>query len=188
MPTEFLSGTDWQSSSGPVLSRGLHIDDIWPIGAAENKDEAFEGMHPFVACGVQGDRPHNAVGVVLTYDDVSKRVQVNLAPGYIAKQYVCNITTYGGQVATGWAASLHVGSPVYIDDSAEVSLGCTLSCAPANFAAALNPLAGFVWPCQDELPDTYIGGGRTDPFPMSFALANNEAWLTVCVMLWPDAY
>jgi len=188
MLNEFISGSDWQSTSGRYVPFEADLDDVWPVGSAQNKDEAFAGMHPILAIGSPSFRPLNVTGVVVTYDPATGRVLMNIAPGAIVKQYVCNITGYSGGVANAWASSLVVGQPVYVDDSVEVGLGCTLSCSNTNSAGAVNPLAGYVVACQNELSDAGIGGGNTDPFPKAFATNTDEAWLTVCVMLWPDAH
>ncbi len=188
MPNEFYSGSDYESTSKPDVPVEVHVNYIWPVGAGQNKDEAFEGMHPIVAIGSPTTRPVNMCGVVVTYEAETGRVRLNVAQGAIVKQYVCNISGYTQGAASSWVANLNPGDPVWIDDSVEVGAGCTLSRSSTNSAGQTNPMAGFVMPCQDQLPDVGIGGGRTDPFPIAFATDTDEAWLTVCVMLTPDSY
>jgi len=188
MPDEFLTGSDWQGRSGPYQNVNVIEADLWPVGAADGRDELEDGHHMFFAIGPVANRALNIVGVSVSYNDDADRCVMNVAPSFIAKAYVCNITGYAGAVANAWAAALNFGDPVYIDDSAEVGLGCTLSRAGSNSAAATNPKAGYVWRAADEEPDTGIGGGNTDPYPKSFSTATDEAWLLVDVMLWPDAY
>ncbi len=188
MPTVFYSNSDWEGRSEPYQDVNVQLDDIWPCGAADGRDELEDGMHMFFAVGAKANRPLNVVGVSVTYNDAAERVVLNVADSFVAKAYVCNITGYGGGVANAWAATLAFGDPVYIDDSAEVGLGCTLSRSNQNSAGAINPRAGYVWRMPDEEPDAGVGGGNTDPFPKAFASASDEAWLLVGVMLRSDVY
>jgi len=183
--TEFYASVDYECSSEPLLVRKAVTADLWPEAGA--KDTLGAGDHPFLAFGRVADRPFNAVGFVITYDAATDQAMLNVAPGAIAKAYVCNIDGYSGGVANSWDATLDNYEPVWIDDSAEIAAGCTLSRSPLNSADAENPLAGFVWPDQDEFDDSGVGGVNGDPFPQSFSSSSDEAYLTVCVMLWPSS-
>lgn len=186
--TVFYTGTDWQGSSEPYINRNVIEADLWPVGAADGRDELEAGHHMFFAIGPVAARPRNLVGVSVTYDDAADRAVMNIAPGFVAKAYVCNITTYAQGVASAWATTLRFGEPVWIDDSAEVGLGCTLSLAGSNSAGSTNPKAGYVWRMQDEEPSTGVGGTNTDPFPKSFSTNTDEAWLLVDVLLCADPF
>ena len=184
MPALFYTGTDYECSSGPYVNRKAVTADLWPEGGGQAT--LLEGDHPFLAFGRVADRPNNVVGVVITYNTATDQAVLNVAPGFIAKSEVCNISGYSGAVANAWAAALDNYEPVWIDDSTEVGPGATLSRSAANSAGALNPMAGMVWPDQDEFDDSGVGGVDGDPFPVSFSTSSDEAWLTVCVMLWPN--
>ena len=188
MPDVFYTGTDWEGSSEPYINRNVIEADLWPVGAADGRDELEAGMHMAFAIGPVASRPHNLIGVSVTYDEDADRVIMNIARGFIFKAYVCNITTYAQGAASAWAATLLFGEPVYLDDSAEVGLGCNLSLAAANSAAATNPKVGYVWRAQTEEPDTGVGGTNTDPYPKTFASSTDEAWLLVDVLLDSDVY
>ena len=54
-----------------------------------------------------------------------------------------------------------IGQPVYVDDSADLGAGCTLSMSTTNHAGTANPLAGYLMYCQDEYVDELIGGGTS---------------------------
>ena len=147
--TEFYGETDWQASSGPILSRQfawlngaegvLGVGDIWPVGQVScsdvttDKDDLADGLHPFVAIGSpivltdrHDQRPHNLVGVVISYNATAGLVQINLAPGFCALAYVCNILDYSGHnTPSAWDAALMPGEPVFIDDSPNLAAGCT---------------------------------------------------------------
>ena len=186
MTTEFYTGSDWEQSSGPLLSRNVINADLWPEGAP--KDVLENGMHQAFAIGPIANKPHNPVGVTVTVDAVADRIVMNMAPGFIFRAYVCNITTYAQGAASAWAAALNFGDPVYVDDSDDLAAGVTLSRAPLNEDGTANPQAGWVWRCQDEEPSSGIGGANTDPFPKSFTSGSATYYLLVCVMLWPDLY
>ena len=205
--TEFYGETDWQATSGPVLSRQfawvngaagvLGVGDIWPVGqnacsdGIEDKDDLEDGLHPFVAIGLKAQRPHNLVGVVMTYNATAGLAQINMAPGFAALAYVCNIDTYGGGQpghASGWDDVLIPGEPVYIDDSHEIAAGCTLSRSAANDFAAGNPLAGYLFYAQDDYADFGIGGPNlVDDWPKAMSNIATE-YVLVPVLLWPDAF
>jgi hypothetical protein len=188
MPDEFYMGTDWQCESDPYLTRKFDLDECWPEGTAASKDDLVDGMHPFFAVGDKANRPHNQVGVVVGYNSSTDIVVMNVAPGFVAKAYVANVLTYAQGAPATYDAALAAGDPVYVDDSTDLAAGVTLSRSPANEAAALNPLAGFVYRAQDEWDDSGVGGGNSDAFPMSFEHDDALAYLEVCVMLWPDLF
>lgn len=186
--TEFLSGSDWQVSSDPVLYRTAHIDDVWPEGTGASKDDLAPGHHPIFAIGGKTQRPLNVVGVVTTYDTLTDLVVLNVAPGAIVQAYIANVTTYAQGAPSAWSATLDKHVPVYVDDSTDLAAGVTLSLAAANEAAALNPKAGYTWPDQDEWDDSGVGGGNSDPYPKAFTSGSATYYLQSPVMLWPDAY
>jgi hypothetical protein len=110
------------------------------------------------------------------------RVTVNIADGAIVRQYVSNILTYSGGSAYTFETAPVVGQPVYVDDSADLSNGVTLSMSPLNSAGLKNPMAGVLWYCQDEIADGQVGGSRsTATFDTS--LPNSETEQIYCVLL-----
>jgi len=186
MPDTFLSAIDWQCSSEPEISRNVHGDDLWPVGG--NFDTLTDGEHPFLAVGRVATRPHNVVGVVVTYDSANDVVVMNVAPGYVAKAYVSNVTGYSGEATpNNWAATIDIGTPVYVDDDAYVAgAGVTLTLSPVNGAGGDNPFAGIAFYDQREDEDVGVGGGNVDAWPKSFEDGSSTHYLTICVMLWPD--
>jgi len=180
----FLTGTDWECSSGPICTVNvLSNADLWPLHGLV----LANGDHPVMAIGSTASRPHNIVGSVMSVEATNRAV-VNIAPQHIVKAFVSNITAYNQGVASAWAGTLIFAQPVYVDDSADLAAGTTLSLSPTNSAGAQNPLAGFAWREQTHEPDTYASGGRTDNYPISFAHADEYAELTICVLIWPDQY
>ena len=86
LPTEFYKGTDWECSSGPILSRMVALADLWPVGLASetgggDKDVLEDGLHPVVAIGPMVNRPNNLIGVVMTYTN-EHLVIMNMADTY----------------------------------------------------------------------------------------------------------
>lgn len=183
---EFYNDSNWEQSSGPVVSRQFETEDLWPHGAASeigggDKDVLEAGTHPILAIGAKADRAAvQQVGAVMSIEN--NLVELNIAHGFICRQFVANILTYNAGVAATWAANYNVGMPVYVDDSAEMSAGVTLSLSPLNSAGSANPLAGFIVPAQDEYDDSLFGGGNSDAYPKA---GNNAATVEtlVCVML-----
>jgi hypothetical protein len=191
MPATFLTGSDWESSSGPIIARNVHPDDLWPhSGTVANKAALAEGMHVPFAIGLVGN--NNAltvVGVSMSYNATSLRTVLNIAPGFVFKAYVSNVLTYNAGVPNTWGVNLAVGTPVYLDRSFVAGIaGTNLSLSPLDSAGNNNPRAGFVMPDQDEDVDTGIGGGNADAFPKAFEDAVSTHELLVSVMLWPDAW
>lgn len=189
MTTEFISGPAWECSSGPMLTRQYHEDDLWPHGAASeigggNKDVLADGLHPVLAIGARANRPRNLTGVVVSY--AGELVQVNLAEKVVVRSYVANVLTYSGGNPNTWAATFAIGDPVYLDDSDGLSSGVTLSRSPLNSAGSANPLAGYLHYAQDEYPDSTVGGPNTSSsWPVT---ADNSQLVEteLCVMLVND--
>ncbi len=192
MPDDFTHGTNWEQSSGPVLPRAFDASaDLWPHGAGSetgggNKDVLADGLHPVLAIGTTATRPKNLTGVVITYNSANDRAIVNLGEKVIVRQYVANILTYDaqGDPAT-FDTSMAIGEPVYVDDSDDLSAGCTLSRSPLNDAGSANPLAGYLMYCQTEYDDSEIGGAAASAsWPKT--VANSLVEAEYCVMLTND--
>ena len=80
----------------------------------------------------------------------------------IVRQYVSNILTYSGTVPATFETAPVVGQPVFVDDSQALTAGVTLSMSPLNGHGGLrNPLAGYLWYCQDEMANAEMGGARS---------------------------
>ena len=191
--SDFYSGTDWESSSGPILSRQFALTDLWPVGpdsesdGVGDKDDLADGLHPFVAIGPKASRPSNLVGVVLSFNDSADLAQINLAPGFCAKAYVANVLTYNAGAPNTFDQSLAIGEPVYIDDSDSLDSGITLSRSPLNDDGNGNPQAGYLFYDQDDYADSGVGGpNSTADWPKT--VANSLTYTLVTVLLWPDAH
>jgi len=191
MPDIYYAGTDWQCSSGPIITRRYALTDLWPTGLASeigggNKDVLAAGDHPVVAIGTKADRPNNLTGVVVTYLNAFL-IEVNMASKVVVKDYVSNILTYAQGVAATWAATFTIAKPVYVDDSADLPAGCRLSLSPLNSAGSGNPLAGYLHYDQDEYRNIDIGGpNATSDWPVT--ADNSEAVETaLCIMLVNDS-
>lgn len=187
MPDDFLSGTDWQGSSGPYIERQVALADLWPEGlnsesdAAGDKDVLVDGLHPVLAIGGQtalnGRQVGQLTGVAVHYQTTGL-VQMNIARGMIVKAYVANILTH----ARTYETAPVIGQPVYVDDSVIISSGVTLSLSPLNDNGVANPLAGWLWYCQDEYLDAGVGGPNVATiWPLTWANELVEA--EVCVLL-----
>ena len=186
---EFNSGTDIQDSSGPQCNRKFEEDVIWPIDDnvtdGQTKDSLADGLHPVVAIGgltADDGRPNNITGIVVSYDAVSDIAVVNIASCQIVRVYVSNIFTYANEIPTVWETDPIIGQSVYVDDSADLGAGCTLSMARSNHAGTANPLAGYLMYCQDEYVDELIGGPQDAEWGPSWTNEVNEEHL-VCVLL-----
>lgn len=192
MPATFTSGTDWEQSSGPIVSRDCQEGDLWPVDNRSEsgaKDQLYEGSHPVLAVGdiAAPTRPLNLVGVVLsctitTAGVATDHVRLNIAHGFITRQYVSNILTYSGGAPNTYEQTPVVGQPVYVDDSADLAAGNTLSMSPLNWNTVENPLAGVLWYCQDEIADGLAGGERATA-TFDTALANEHVEQEYCMML-----
>ena len=176
---EFVHGPDWQGSSGPYVNRMISTADIWPEGLASevgggNKDILAGGLHPIVAIGGQtaadGRQVGQLCGVVVSFENANL-AQVNIAKGMVVKAKVANILTHPDT----YEAAPVIGQPVYVDDSAALSAGVTLSLAAANSAALVNPLAGWLWYDQDEYLDSGVGGANAAAlWPKAWSVAFAE--------------
>lgn len=191
MPDEFYKGTDWEGSSGPILPRMVPESDLWPHGANSesdgtgDKDVLEDGLHPVLAVGPIASRPNNLIGVVMKYTN-AHLVTLNFADKFIVKNYVANITAYPKGTPT-FSATYPALAPVYVDDSPDLSSGVTLSMSPLNDLGAANPLAGYLFYCQDEYMDSGIGGPNlAEVFPKT-ANAGALVESVLCIMLVNDS-
>ena len=192
MPDEFISGPDWQCTSGPHLPRAYDASvDLWPHGAGSeagggDKDVLADGLHPVLAIGLKANRPNNLTGVVVSYNSNNDRAIMNLAEKVVVRQYVANVLTYDQGDPDTFDQSLSIGDPVYVDDSDGLAAGVTLSRSPLNSAGNANPLAGYLHYDQDEYDDSGVGGaGAAITWPQ--VLANELVENEYCVMLVNDA-
>lgn len=190
--TYLYTDTNWEQASEPLTIVQVHESDIWPIhdnSIAGNKDTIGAGKHPVVAIGgrtVALGRPLNITGVVVSFTAGLTvplgMVRVNIADGYIVRQYVNNILTYNGGNPATYEQAVVPGYPVYVDDSDDLSAGVTLSMSPLNSAGLKNPQAGVLWYCQDEYADSNVGGpNATSPFDT--VLPNSATEQVYCVLL-----
>ena len=191
-PDEFYDGTDWEGSSGPIIPRTADAsEDLWPHGTGAqgevnggDKDVLADGLHPVLAIGPRANRPRNLTGVVMTYRSDNDRAVLNLADKVIVRQYVSNILTYDQGAGATFDQSFAIGEPVFVDDSGPLTSGVTLSRSPLNASGSANPMAGFLWRCQDQYDDSGVSGADGDVFPMT--ISNTAVETAVCVMLVND--
>ena len=190
----FYSGASYGTSSEPETVVQVHEADCWPVAdnsISGTKDELENGLHPVVAVGgraVADGRPLNQVGVVITVvegiTEPVDLVQLDIAYGKIVTNYVSNILTYAAGVADTFEAAPVLGQPVFVDDSAALGAGCTLSLSPLNSADLANPQAGVLWYDQDEYADASVGGpNTTSSWPKTWAATVYE--YPVCILLKP---
>ncbi|NIV32509.1 MAG: hypothetical protein GWN58_24635 [Anaerolineae bacterium] len=184
--------TDWEQSSDQPCHVKVHEEDIWPIddnSVSGAKDTLADGDHPVVAIGgrtAADGRPQNLTGVVLSYDADATQAVVDVCPSRIVRTYVSNILTYAQGAPATWEAAPALGQPVYVDDSDDLGAGTTLSMAAANTAGVDNPLAGWLFYCQDEYADSGVGGpNSSDSYPRSWDDDEDYEYL-VCVLLSPS--
>ena len=192
MPATFTSGTDWEQSSGPIVNVDVQESDCWPVDDRSEsgaKDQLDSGLHPLVAIGelVAPSRPLNVCGVVMSVNmsvlgTATDRVVINIAHGFITRQYVSNTLTYSNDAPATFEQSPQVGQPVYVDDSADLTAGVTLSMSPLNWDDLENPLAGVLWYCQDEIADGQVAGSRSVS-TFDVTMPNEETEQEFCVML-----
>ncbi len=194
-------GHGYETSSIPLTIVDVLEHDVWPVDdncetGVGGKDQLAVGLHPVIAVGatraILDGRPKNITGVVIGFTPglttATGRVSINIADGYIVKNYVSNIKTYDGVAgaANGWEAAPVIGQPIYVDDSTHLGAGCTLSMSPLNNgdpAQVRNPVAGVLWYCQDEYVDSAQGGsGTATGFPLSWTSDANAEYL-VCILL-----
>ena len=194
MSDEFFIGTDWEQSSGPIIPRALDVSaDLWPEGLASergggNKDVLEDGMHPVFAIGPKALRPINQTGVVISYQDDNDRAILNVADGFVVRNYVANVTNYDGagtHLATAYDTSLAIGEPVYLDDSDPLAAGVTLSRSPQNNYNEDNPLAGYLYYIQTEYDDSGVAGaGAYRSWPIT--VAESMVYTEVAILLVND--
>ena len=193
MPDTFYSGPNWEQSSGPIVNVTVLEQDVWPVddnSLSGTKDALFDGAHPVIAVGgrtAADGRPLNIVGTVMKFYANSLnasygRVELNIAHGHIVRQYVANILTYDGGSAATYETAPVLGQPVFVDDSADLGEGVTLSMSPLNSAGLANPQAGVLWYCQDEYADSWAGGANSAP-TFDTALANELVEQIYCVLV-----
>jgi len=194
MTTEFYSGTDWQDSSGPTLIAQVHEPYVWPVddNSEAAKDALAAGLHPVVAIGsrLQADgRANNMTGVVTSFTagltTATDLVRVNVAHGMIVRNYVANVLTYSGTTANTFETTPIPGQAVYVDDSLALAAGVTLSLSPLNGLAGTslpNPLAGYLWYCEDEYADAAVGGPNAAA-TFDGSLAEELVQQTYCIWL-----
>ena len=187
MPDEF-QGHPYQQSSGPYVIVDVHEANIWPI--ADNsvsgaKDALADGLHPVVAIGgrtAADGRPLNLTGVVISFlAGLTVPVgiaKINIADGMIVRQVVNNLLAHAATFETAPVP----GQPVYVDDSAALGAGVTLSMSPLNDGGLRNPLAGYLWWCQDEMANAIAGGARLAA-TFDDELADEEVEQEYCVLL-----
>jgi hypothetical protein len=193
MTATFWAGTNWQQSSEPHTIIDAQESDCWPVddrSGSGTKDQLAPGLHPVIALGgrtVANGRPLNMTGVVVSYagtgaGTATDRVEVNVADGTVVRNYVANVLTYAAGVPATFEQTPIPFQPVYVDDSNDLAEGVTLSMSPLNDADVRNPLAGYLYYCQDEIADTHAAGPRpTSTFDV--VLANELVEQTYCVML-----
>ena len=172
--------------------------DVWPVDDASlsgTKDSlltaalVYDGVHPVVAIGSRvsaSGRGLNPVGIVVSVTPgltlATSQVRVNITHGKIVRNWVANVTTYSGTAPATFITAPYPGQPVYVDDSAALGAGVTLSMSPLNTDGDINPLGGFLWYCQDELPDQVVGGARSAA-TFDVSLSESLVQQTYCIML-----
>jgi len=193
MPNTFYKSTAWQQASGPIVTVEVQEGDCWPVAdnsGSGTKDTLAAGKHPVIAIGgrtAADGRPLNVTGVVVSYAGTDNsgtstdRVVVNIADGYIVRQWVSNILTYSTTPAT-FEQTPVIGQPVFVDDSAYLSEGVTLSMSPLSTAGLRNPMAGYLWYCQTEIADGLAAGSRAAA-TFDTALPNAETEQAYCILL-----
>jgi len=193
MTTQFYSGSAWQQSSEPHTFIDVQESDCWPVddrSGSGTKDQLADGLHPVIAIGgrtAADGRPLNLTGVVVscnisTAGTATDRIVVNIADGTIVRNYVANVLTYSAGSPATFETAPVVGQPVYVDDTDDLGEGVTLSMSPLSDAGLRNPLAGYLWYCQDEIADGQVGGSRsTATFDTS--LSNSLVQQVYCVLL-----
>jgi hypothetical protein len=199
MPDEFYganydSGDEafWEDSSGPYVIVQVHESDIWPVAdnsESGTKDAIGSGLHPVIAIGgrTQADcRALNLTGVVTSFTagltTATGLVRVNIADGVIVRNWVANVTEYSGTSANAFEQAPVPGQCVYVDDSQALGEGVTLSLSPLNEDDLPNPLAGWLWYCEDEYADSSVGGPN-ESATFDGTLANSLVQQAYCVLL-----
>ena len=194
----FFSGPGWQQSSEPSTVVDVHESDVWPVhdnSGSGTKDSlltaalVYDGVHPVVAIGgrtAADGRPLNVTGIVESVTPgltlATSHVRVDIADGKIVRNWVANVLTYNAGSAATFEQAPVVGQPVYVDDSDDLGEGVTLSLSPLNDAGVKNPLAGYLWYCQDEMANAAVGGARAAA-TFDGTLANSLVEQEYCVLL-----
>lgn len=194
----FIHGPGWQQSSEPSTVVDVHEADVWPVddnSGSGTKDSlltaalVYDGVHPVVAIGgrtAADGRPLNLTGVVESVTPgltlATSHVRVDIADGKIVRAWVANVLTYAQGAAATFEQAPVLGQPVYVDDSNDLGEGVTLSLSPLNDADVRNPLAGYLWYCQDEMANAAQGGARTAA-TFDGTLANSLVEQEYCVLL-----
>jgi len=199
MPADFTSRIDWECSSGPIVTRKFHVTDLWPVGAhgfadGTAKDDLADGLHPVVAVsqtaanGTKTGRPRNLTGVVVSYNAATAIATVNVADKVCVKNYVSNVASYSEGAPATFKTTFYIGMPVYVDDSTGLGAGTTLSTVNANDDGAPNPLAGYLFYCQDEYADGGVGGPNTTSTwdGGTITLADEHVEAEYCILLTND--
>jgi len=187
-------GLGYETSSGPLTIVDVHEADIWPVAdnsESGTKDAVADGLHPVVAVGgrtAADGRPLNLTGVVISFAAGLTvpfgRIALNIANGYIVKNYVANVLTYAATVPDTFEQAPVIGQAVYVDDSDDLGEGCTLSLSELNEDDVPNPFAGVLWYDQDEYVDVAQGGSRLAvdyAWPQTWSNSIEEH--LVCVLL-----
>lgn len=193
MTAEFWSGTNWEQASEPQTNIDAQESDCWPVddrSGSGTKDQLAPGLHPVIALGgrtAANGRPLNMTGVVVSYYGAgggvaTDRVVVNIADGYVVRNYVANVLTYADSAPATFETTPIQFQPVYVDDSDDLAEGVTLSMSPLNEDDLKNPLAGYLYYCQDEIADGFAAGSRTAS-TFDVVLADELVQQTYCVML-----
>ena len=188
MPEAFIAGTNWEQSSGPIITRAVHefADDdtvlLWPDDSVDGKPALADGDHPILAVGSKNNRPRHVTGVVVGYNSDLALATLNVADKFISRQYVTNHTGYSGTIPNAFVGLIVLpGTPVYVDDSVALPAGSTLSFA-RNGGVGANPLAGYVWWCQDEYKDFGVGGPNTTQGLELYTETDTTETITLCIM------
>ena len=196
----FYSGASYETSSEPHAIVQVHEADCWPVhdnSLSGTKDQLENGLHPVVAIGgrtAADGRPMNVTGVVISVleglTEPVDLVQVDVADYQIVKNYVNNTLTYAQGAPDTFEQAPIIGQPVYVDDSATLGEGCTLSMSQFNSTGTLkNPMAGVLWYDQDEYADASVGGPNTTSAWYAKTWADSIYEYEVCILLvngWRD--
>ncbi len=184
-------GPGYETSSGPVVIVDVLEADIWPVAdnsESTTKDAVGDGLHPVVAVGgrtAADGRPLNLTGVVISWlaglTVPTGRIALNIANGYIIKNYVANVLTYAATIPDTFETAPVIGQAVYVDDSDDLGEGCTLSLSELNEDDVPNPFAGVLWYDQTEYVDFGQGGPNIDAlWPKTWANSYDEK--LVCIL------
>lgn len=195
MTTEFYGANvgenNYEQSSGPYVNRQVMEPDCWPVddnSGSGTKDQLAAGLHPVIAIGgrtAADGRPLNMTGTVIDYTagltTATGLARVNIADGFIVRNYVANVLTYSGVTPATFEQAPVVGQPVYVDDSAALGEGVTLSMSPLSGDGLRNPMAGVLMYCQDEYANSSVGGPNASA-TFDTSLSNSLVQQVYCVM------